>query len=95
MGVQIAFATLLFSITAGTGYMFIAFLTLPAPVILWVKGVLVTLINKTGVGAALTKLHSMLVPAALTHRVYLFFKWKVGRSRIALSYRIHALLTKR
>ncbi len=89
---QLVFASVLLLATAGTGYVVFAFIAIPQPLWHWLKNAIVTIVNRSGVGAIINSAWRSLVPEDVSLTLYLFFKWKVGRRQIELSKRIHALI---
>lgn len=86
--IQVGIACALLVLGASTGYVFLAMLVIPQPVINWLKVSAIKFINKTGIAKFYYWLISFILPRPYRIRI----KWTIARKKIAFARWFHSIL---
>ncbi len=86
--VRTAIAIGLLFVTASSSYVIIALLIIPQPILTWLKNLLVSILNRTGVTHLLKTFWRLLIPAPVQHSWYMHRKWTLGRRQVITAKRL-------
>lgn len=74
--------------TASSSYVIIALLIIPQPILIWLKNLLLSILNRTGITHVLTTLGKFLIPTTVQHRWFMHRKWTLGRRQVITAKRL-------
>jgi len=80
--------------TASSSYVIIALLIIPQSILNWLKGLLIKMLNRSGITHLFNAVWKFLVPVKLQRKWYMHRKWTMGRRQVIAAQRLRESIFK-